>query len=121
MAKSVRSKIKKRIRAARANHYWEVKGKARLNKIVEKLNDPNHDPKDHSIPLNAFMHPNNPNAVFPQWARPDIIDFRSNKIEGGNQAVKGTFRKHLSKNAKKSKYAAIIKTREELDAEEAAA
>ena len=104
MAKSLRSKVKKRMRAARAAHYWEVKGKHQLNRICAKLNDPNYDAtKDLSLPPNAYLEPNNPNAVFPQWDRPDILDFRSNKISGGGLTVVGTFRKHLSKNTKKSK------------------
>ena len=103
------------MRAARAAHYWEVKGKARLDRIVQKLNDPNYDAqKDLNLPPNAFMEPNNPNAVFPQFSKPDIIDFRSNRIAEGSRTVVGTFRK----NKKKSKYETIIKTRAELDEEE---
>ena len=120
MAKSLRSKVKKRMRTARANHYWEVKGKARLDRIASKLNDPNYDAKaDLCMAPNAYLEPNNPKAVFPQWDRPDILDFRSNRIADGGRTVVGTFRKHLSANAKKSKYETIIKTREDLDAEEA--
>ena len=115
MAKSLRSKVKKRMRAARAAHYWEVKGKARLERITSRLNDPNYDAqKDLCLPPNAFMEPNNPNAVFPQFSKPDIIDFRSNRIADGSRTVVGTFRK----NKKPSKYATIVKTREELDEEE---
>ena len=105
MAKSLRSKVKKRMRAARGAHYWEVKGKARLERITSKLNDPNYDAKkDLSLPPNAFLEPDNPNAIFPQFDKPDIIDFRSNRIAGGGRTVVGTFRKHLSENTKKSKY-----------------
>ena len=56
MAKSLRAKVKKRMRAARASHYWEVKGKARLERLTSKLNDPNYDSKkDLSLPPNAFL------------------------------------------------------------------
>ena len=121
MAKSLRSKVKKRMRSAKAAHLWEVRGKHVLNRITAKLNDPNYDAtKDLCLPPNAYLEPDNPNAVFPQWDRPDILDFRSNRIAGGGLTVVGTFRKHLSKNSKKSKYPTIVKSREELDAEEAA-
>ena len=122
MAKSLRSKVKKRMRTAKANHIWEVRGKAQLNRITARLNDPNYDAtKDLCLPPNAYLEPNNPNAVFPQWDRPDILDFRSNKIAGGGLTVVGTFRKHLSKNSKKTKWFTEVKSREECDAEEAAA
>lgn len=39
-------------------------------------------------------------------------------MENGGLTAVNVFRKHLNPNAKKSKYADIIKTREELDAEE---
>ena len=122
MAKSLRSKVKKRLRTAKANHLWEVRGKAQLNRITARLNDPNYDAtKDLCLPPNAYMEPDNPNAVFPQWDRPDILDFRSNKIAGGGLTVVGTFRKVNNPKRKQSKYNAVVKSREELDAEEAAA
>lgn len=37
---------------------------------------------------------------------------RCHKIKGGAQACYGTFRKHLSKVSKKSKYEPVIKTAE---------
>ena len=42
-------------------------------------------------------------------------------MENGGLTAVGVFRKHISANAQRSKYSAIIKTREELDAEEAEA
>lgn len=65
------------------------------------------------------MHPNNPNAVFPQTAKPIIPDFRSHKMENGGLTAIGVARKHMQKNAKQSKYQTIVKTTEML-AEEAA-
>ena len=88
-----------------------------MNRIASRLNDPNYDAtKDLSLPPNAYLEPNNPTAVFPQWDRPDILDFRSNKIAGGGLTVVGTFRKHLSANSKKSKYQTVVINRDELDA-----
>ena len=68
---------------------------------------------------NAFVEPNNPAAVFPQIAKPDIHDFRSHKMPNGGLAAIGVFRKHLSDKTEKSKYPTIVKTSEMLAAEEA--
>ena len=95
------------MRAARGKHLWEVKGKQQLERVVSKLNDPNYDSKkDLCLPPNAFVDPNNPEAVFPQHAKPDLIDFRSNNIADGSKTVVGAFRM----NKRKSKYATIVKT-----------
>ena len=53
--------------------------------------------------------------------KPDILDFRNNKIAGGSLAAIGVFRKHLSSNAKQSKYNAVVRTAEQIAAEERAA
>jgi len=42
-------------------------------------------------------------------------------MENGGLTAVGVFRKHISANAQHSKYSAIIKSREEVDAEEAQA
>ena len=68
---------------------------------------------------NAFVEPNNPAAVFPQIAKPDIHDFRSHKMPNGGLAAIGVFRKHLSDKTEKSKYPTIVKTSDMLAAEEA--
>ena len=68
---------------------------------------------------NAFLEPNNPAAVFPQIAKPDIHDFRSHKMPNGGLAAIGVFRKHLSDKTEKSKYPTIVKTSEMLAAEDA--
>ena len=78
---------------------------------------------EYTLPANAFLEPENPLAVFPQVKKPEIIDFRCHKISGGAQAAKNTFRKHLSKGYKPSKYATIVETtamREAKEADEAA-
>ena len=73
---------------------------------------------EYSLPANAYLEPDNPLAVFPQVKKPQILDFRCHKMAGGGQAAIGVFRKHLSANSKKSKYAPVIKTAEEIEAEE---
>jgi len=42
-------------------------------------------------------------------------------MENGGLAAIGVFRKHMQKNARPVRFPTIIKTREEIDAEEAAA
>lgn len=80
--------------------------------------DPTYDfTKDGSLPVNAFVEPNNPEAVFPQHAKPHILDFRSHKMAASGFASVGNFRKIMSNRTKKSKYQTIVKTPEELEAE----
>ena len=46
-----------------------------------------------ALPPNAFLEPDNPEAVIPKIAKPNIQDYRSHKIEMGGYAAVGTFRK----------------------------
>ena len=118
MGKGLRAKTKKRMRTVRRQHYYEVEGKHQLQELSNKLHDPTYDfKKDGSLPVNAFLEPQNPNAVFPQHGKPKIIDFRSEKMAGSGFASSHVFRKMLSTKSKKSKYQTIIKTPEELEAE----
>ena len=120
MAKGARSKYKKRLRSAKGAHLYLIKGKAQLERLNARISDPSYQMEsEYSLPPNAFLEPNNPLAVFPQVMKPDILDFRSNKIATGSQAAIGVFRKHLSKNpnVKHSKYEAKVKTAEMLAAE----
>ena len=122
MAKGARNKYKKRLRSAKAAHYYEVKGKAALTRINARLNDPAYSmASEYALPVNAFLEPDNPCAVFPQVKKPDIVDMRSHKIRGGAQCAVGTFRKHLTPNSKKSKYATQVRTPEQIAADEMAA
>lgn len=119
MAKGIRSKYKRRIRSVRRDHYYEIEGKQKLQDISTKLHDPTYDfTKDGSLPVNAFVEPNNPLAVFPQHAKPHILDFRSHKMAASGFASIGNFRKIMSTRAKQSKYQTIVKTTAELEAEE---
>ena len=87
-----------------------------MNDLSGKLQDPTYDiTQDCALPPNAFLEPNNPNAVFPQNARPHILDFRSHKMAASGFAAKGNFRKILSDRAKQSKYQSVVTTREEMD------
>jgi hypothetical protein len=128
MAKSLRSKAKRRLRTVRREHQWETRGKHDMQAIASRLHNPFYDLRtDCNIvyhpnclvqrKVNAFVEPANPAAVFPQIAKPDIFDFRSHKMENGGYAAMHTFRKARSVNAIKSKYPTFVKTREELDAE----
>ena len=76
--------------------------------------------KDKALPPNAFLEPNNPLAVFPQTPKPEILDFRVHKMKYGGRTAVNTFRKVNSENAKKSKYATIVRTAAQIEAEEKA-
>ena len=130
MAKSLRSKYKKRLRTARRHHYDGIQGKESLTKIASRLNNPNYDMKTDCIkklfcfnlihysivelPSNAFLEPNNPNAVFPQIAKPNIMDFRSHKLAEGGYAAVNSFRKTRGDNKPKQKYEHTVRTTEEI-------
>ena len=66
MAKGARNKYKKRMRSAKAAHLYEIKGKAALQRINQRINDPTYQTaNEYALPPNAFLEPNNPLAVFP--------------------------------------------------------
>ena len=66
MAKSSRCKYKKRLRSAKSAHHYVVKGKAALERINTRLNDPNYTMNsEYALPVNAYLEPDNPLAVFP--------------------------------------------------------
>ena len=71
------------------------------------------------MPPNAFVEPTNPDALFPQIAKPNIWDFRSHRMATGGRTAVHNFRKIHSEASKKSKYASVVKTTEELVDEEA--
>ena len=119
MAKGLRSKYKKRLRSAKAAHHYQMYGKAALERLNARLNDPTYQMQnEYSMPANAYLEPDNPLAVFPQVKKPQILDFRCNKIAGGAQAAIGVSRKDLSANTKKSKYATVVITAEQEAAQE---
>ena len=69
---------------------------------------------DHAPKPNAFLHPDNPDAVFPQIKKPNIIDLRLHMIKNGGLAASGVFRKHLNKNTKQSPYSIVNQPIEEM-------
>ena len=117
MAKSLRSKVKRRLRNCRAQHYYQTVGKQKLMEQAGKLHDPNYSmQKDGSAPKNAYLYPSDPNAVFPQTPRPTILDFRTHKMQDGGLTAVNVFRKHLSANSKKSKFFPQTRSAAELEA-----
>lgn len=119
MAKGLRSKVKRRLRTVRRQHYWEIEGKQKLEDLSNKLQDPTYDfTKDGSLAPNAFLEPHNPNAIFPQHAKPHILDFRSHKIAGSGFTSVGNFRKMMSATAKRSKYDSVVRTASEIERDE---
>ena len=119
MAKSLRSKAKRRLRTVRREHHFETRGKFELQAIASRLHNPHYDLRsDFQRKPNAFVEPSNPQAIFPQIGKPDIHDFRSHKMSNGGYAAIGVFRKHLSEKTEKSKYPTIVRTAEDIEAEE---
>ena len=119
MAKGLRSKVMRRLRTVRRQHYWEIEGKQKLEDLSAKLQDPTYDfTKDGSLKPNAFLEPHNPNAIFPQHAKPHILDFRSHKMAGSGFTSIGNFRKMLSATAKRSKYDSVVRTPSEIERDE---
>jgi hypothetical protein len=118
MAKGARNKVKKRLRVTRAAHLYEVKGKFREAEMSKRQYAPNNYDymAAHHMPPNAFVEPDNPNAVFPQVKKPEIVDFRSHKMIGGGVTGRNNARKMYSGNAKKSKYTSVCVGPEELAA-----
>ena len=103
----------------RRQHYWEIEGKQKLEDLSAKLQDPTYDfRQDGSLKSNAFLEPSNPNAIFPQHAKPHILDFRSHKMAGSGFTSIGNFRKMMSATAKKSKYDSVVRTPSEIERDE---
>lgn len=84
------------------------------------MNDPTYHLKiSSSAPVpNAFIEPNNPDAVFPQHIKHQIWDFRSHKIAMGGYTKSFNFRKSNQANAKKAKFPTVVRTIEEIEEEE---
>ena len=68
MAKSLRSKIKRRFKALKRKHYQQVEGDKKTAENSEKqykiIKNENYRTKE---PENMFLKPNDPNAVIPQY------------------------------------------------------
>ena len=83
----------------------EIQGNEDLKNISNRLHDPTYDfAKDGSLPPNAFIEPENPNAIFPQHAKPRILDFRHHKMAASGFTSIGNFRKMFSSRAKQSQF-----------------
>ena len=123
MAKGLRAKTEKRKRSARRQHYYEVQGKFELAELSRRLNDPHYVPPPQ--PPNAFLHPTNPDAVFPQHKKPHMVDFRMDRMALGGFTSRGLSHKEMSVRAIKSKYKTsfrsdeMIKEDEELEKKKA--
>lgn len=124
MGKGSRSKTKKRLNSAKREHYMKgihyfaiifiVIGNAELEELAKRQADPIYSAKFHKpAPPNAFIEPNNPQAVVPQRIRQKYTDYRSNAVEGAKTAMPGNFR-----NKEPSKYITKVWTAEELKEEE---
>ncbi|PHJ24546.1 hypothetical protein CSUI_001599 [Cystoisospora suis] len=84
MAKGLRAKCKRRYRAVKRQHVQQTVEKSRLQEIHSKLQllQQGDDLTHLGIrPPNAFLHPDSPDAVFPQkLPGPPPLDFRCEKL-----------------------------------------
>lgn len=94
MAKSLRSKIMRRWRKLKRGHLDEVVMKPKLEKISNNLSATilgmEYREKE---PKNAYLHPQEPDAQFPQVKPAPIIDLRSTSIPGSGREWSGANRK----------------------------
>ncbi|KAH7649257.1 hypothetical protein FG379_001614 [Cryptosporidium bovis] len=83
MAKGLRSKVKRRFRTAKRlliKSTLELKRNIEKSNELRKIGEGTYVRKDP--PLNAFLYPENCNAIFPQKNRDISVDFRSESISG---------------------------------------
>ncbi|KAK6589711.1 hypothetical protein RS030_173 [Cryptosporidium xiaoi] len=81
MAKGLRSKVKRRFRTAKRlliKSTLELKRNIEKSNELRKIGEGTYVRKDP--PLNAFLYPENCNAIFPQKNRDISVDFRSESI-----------------------------------------
>ena len=92
MGRSSKAKISKRLKASRRALLDEqvAESTEKQNKrlaMIARGFDVIEKPK-----VNAFLHPNDPNAEFPQKKIQKIVDFRSNKNEFSGMEYRGAMR-----------------------------
>ena len=94
MGKSLRSKIERRWRKLRRGHLDEMLVKPKTEefnvKCQKALAGIEYREKDSK---NAFLHPDDPEAEFPQYRPPPIIDLRANSIPGSGLEYSGASRR----------------------------
>lgn len=94
MGKNAHSKITKRLKALRRRHVEETVIKPLTEELSKKL-ECSITGLDYrtQAPKNAFLHPNDPTAVFPKHQLQPIIDLRSASIPGSGTEYSGAYRK----------------------------
>jgi len=94
MAKSLRSKVKRRWRKLKRGHLDKVVFKEKEEKITKNLTATlvgvEYREKDIK---NAFLHPDDVEAQFPQFKPAPMIDLRSTSIPGSGNEWSGANRK----------------------------
>ncbi|KAH8741939.1 hypothetical protein FG386_002314 [Cryptosporidium ryanae] len=81
MAKGLRSKVKRRFRTAKRlliKNTLELKRNIEKSNELREIGEGTYVRKD--LPLNAFLYPDNCNAIFPQKNINISVDFRSESI-----------------------------------------
>ncbi|KAL7066207.1 hypothetical protein ACR3K2_33490 [Cryptosporidium serpentis] len=81
MAKSLRSKVKRRFRTAKRlliRDTLEARRNNEKSQILKEIGEGIYTQKD--FPLNGFLYPESENSFIPQKSRDPAIDFRSQSI-----------------------------------------
>lgn len=95
MAKSIRSKIKKRFRTAKRQRVSEMIDRPRnekTNRMIAKIAE--GLPYEKKKPKNAFLYPKDPEAKIPQVCVQKPVDFRSSHLPMAGYAFRGNRRKY---------------------------
>jgi len=96
MAKSIRSKIKKRFRTCKRQRVDAVIEKPRLKNIAKKLQDTiNGTTPEFKKAKNMFLYPNDPESEIPQMCVTTPVDFRAEKMPMAGYAFRGNRRKYV--------------------------
>jgi hypothetical protein len=95
MGKSIRCKVKKRLRSLKREQFEQQVGRDQLSKLSHKLQTAPGIHSAEDIPkLNAFLYPEDAAAAFPQYQKPTLIDFRNANVDFSGFEFRGSGRKN---------------------------
>ncbi|EEQ98486.1 conserved hypothetical protein, partial [Perkinsus marinus ATCC 50983] len=97
MAKSIRSKVKKRFRTCKRQLVSATIDKKRLQNTNQRLQEVASGVfVKPTTPKNAFLYPDDPAAAFPKVIVAKPLDFRSEAMPHSGYAITGNRRKYVA-------------------------
>ncbi|EER06706.1 conserved hypothetical protein, partial [Perkinsus marinus ATCC 50983] len=97
MAKSIRSKVKKRFRTCKRQLVSATIDKKRLQDTNQRLREVASGVfVKPATPKNAFLYPDDPEAAFPKVIVAKPLDFRSEAMPHSGYAITGNRRKYVA-------------------------